>query len=192
MELLTFAAAGFLLAWALFYLKTRKMGFLAQEPEDYAPMTPELNIRDHLNGPLTCEGMIYGPTGRVSSRFVADMDVSWEGNKAVMREQFRYDSGTVQNREWHLEIGNDGRIKATAADVIGEGEGQQKGSALKLTYKIKLTDEAGGHVLDTVDWMYLVENGTIINRSQFRKFGIKVGELVATFRPANEDVKRAA
>lgn len=192
MELLSFALLGFLLAWGLFYLKTRKMGFLAQEPDDYATTRPELNIRDALNGPLTCEGMIYGPTGRVSSRFVADMDVTWDGNKAVMKEQFRYDSGTVQDREWHLELANDGRIKATAADVVGEGEGMQKGSALRLTYKIKLTEEAGGHVLDTVDWMYVVENGTIINRSQFRKFGIKVGELVATFRPANQDMKRAA
>ena len=34
------------------------------------------------------------------------------------------------------------------------------------------------------DWMYLMENGTIINRSQFRKFGVKVAELVATMRPA--------
>ena len=29
-----------------------------------------------------------------------------------------------------------------------------------------------------------MENGVIINRSQFRKFGIKVAELVATMRPA--------
>jgi hypothetical protein len=27
-----------------------------------------------------------------------------------------------------------------------------------------------------------MENGTIINRSQFRKFGLKVGELVANMR----------
>jgi hypothetical protein len=37
-------------------------------------------------------------------------------------------------------------------------------------------------VLDVIDWMYRLENGTIINRSQFRKFGIKVAELVATLR----------
>ncbi|TVR45575.1 MAG: DUF3833 family protein, partial [Rhodobacteraceae bacterium] len=32
------------------------------------------------------------------------------------------------------------------------------------------------------DWMYLVDDKTIVNRSQFRKFGIKVAELVATMR----------
>jgi hypothetical protein len=31
--------------------------------------------------------------------------------------------------------------------------------------------------------MYLMENGTIMNRSQFTKFGITVAELVATMRP---------
>jgi hypothetical protein len=53
-----------------------------------------------------------------------------------------------------------------------------------LRYRIRLTPEAGGHVLDVTDWMYLMENGTIMNRSQFRKFGIKLAELVATMRPA--------
>lgn len=33
------------------------------------------------------------------------------------------------------------------------------------------------------DWMYLADNETIVNRSQFRKFGFKVAELVATMRP---------
>ena len=37
-------------------------------------------------------------------------------------------------------------------------------------------------MLDVVDWMYLTPNGTIINRSQFRKFGIKVAELFCTMR----------
>lgn len=35
----------------------------------------------------------------------------------------------------------------------------------------------------TLLWMYLSDNGTILNRSQFRKFGIRVAEMVATMRP---------
>jgi hypothetical protein len=56
------------------------------------------------------------------------------------------------------------------------------GSAVQLRYRIRLPEESGGHVLDTVDWMYLAPNGTVMNRSQFRKFGIPVAELVATMR----------
>jgi hypothetical protein len=60
-----------------------------------------------------------------------------------------------------------------------------------LNYTIQLTKDAGGHVLQVTDWMYLMENGSIMNRSQFRKFGIKVAELVATIRPMPTDARVA-
>jgi hypothetical protein len=101
-----------------------------------------------------------------------------------MTEHFEYDSGMVQDREWHLTVGDDGRIQAEAPDLVGAGSGRQSGSAVNLNYKIRLPKEAGGHILTTIDWMYLSPNGAIVNRSQFRKCGIKVGELVATMRPA--------
>ena len=182
MDNLIFLLLGMTLMAAAYYLMSRKLSFLAQRPSDYADQGQHFDMREYLNGPILCEGMIYGPTGRVTSRFIADMDVSWTGNVGIMKEKFHYDSGTVQNRQWKLTLGNDGSVKAEADDVIGDGKGMQKGSALELKYRIKLPESAGGHELDAVDWMYLVDNGTIMNRSQFRKYGIKVAELVATMR----------
>ncbi|SHI02422.1 DUF3833 family protein [Marivita hallyeonensis] len=165
------------------YLKSRYFGFISQNPTDYADAQGEVfDLRSHLNGPIVCEGVIYGPTGRVTSRFVGDFQAEWTGNKGVMRERFVYDNGEEALREWNLTVGNDGRIRATASDVVGEGEGMQSGPTVKLKYKFKLPEAQGGHVLDTTDWMYLAPNGTIVNRSQFRKYGIKVAELVATMR----------
>ena len=43
--------------------------FPAQRPADYAAMEPAFDIRQHLSGPIACEGVIYGPMGRVTSRF---------------------------------------------------------------------------------------------------------------------------
>ncbi len=171
---------------ALGWAKRTYADFLSQKPEDFAGTGPEFELREHLKGPILCEGVIYGPTGKVSSRFTADMNAKWDGNQGVMSEEFVYDNGTVQNREWRLTLGNDGSIKAEADDVVGTGTGQQTGSGVQLQYKIKLPEASGGHVLDAVDWMYLVDNGTIMNRSQFRKYGIKVAELVATMRRVEE------
>lgn len=163
----------------------RLMTFSAQSPADYRGQGPQIDPRTHLNGPILCEGVIYGPLGRVVSRFVADMQGEWHGNVGTLREAFRYDSGGTQHREWRLTLSNDGTIRAEADDLIGQGWGETAGPAMRLGYKIRLPAESGGHVLDVTDWMYLVENGTIINRSQFRKFGFKVAELVATMRKAD-------
>jgi len=182
MEPILYTLLGILLAFTLLAVAGRFIGFRAQRPADYAGTGPVFDVREQLSGPILCEGVIYGPTGRVSSRFVADMEGKWEGNKGTMSEVFRYDSGVVQHREWRLTLGNDGRIKAEADDLAGPGDGKQEGGAVVLNYRIRLPKSAGGHVLDTTDWMYIVENGTIMNRSQFRKYGIKVAELVATMR----------
>ena len=186
------ALIGALIVLALIALRVRFASFAAQAPSDYAGKGPAFDLRRHLNGPLTCEGVIFGPTGRVTSRFVADMTGTWDGTTGTLAEVFRYDSGTVQHRAWHLTLGPGGEITATAADVEGKGTGRVEGPGVLLRYRIRLTPEAGGHVLDVTDWMYLLENGSIINRSQFRKFGIKVAELVATIRPAAAEARQLA
>lgn len=193
MDALLFILLGVVFAFGTVWARGRYADFLAQHPEDYAEgRAGQFDIRTHLNGPIQCEGVIYGPMGRVSSRFVAEFDCHWNGNKGVMKEVFDYDDGSRQHREWNLTLGNDGKIVARASDVVGDGSGHQCGDSVLLKYRLQLPESSGGHVLDTVDWMYLAPNGTIINRSQFRKFGIKVAELVATMRPVEDKVRQAA
>jgi len=173
------AAAAVLAVW----LRGRLAGFEAQRSGDYAG-GPVLDIRSALNGPLLCEGVIYGPTGRATSRFVGEFDAQWQGATCRMAELFRYEGGAEDRRDWVLQLGNDGAISATAADVLGTGVGRQQGSAVVLRYKIRLPPDAGGHVLSVTDWMYATPGGSIVNRSQFRKWGVLVAELVATIRKA--------
>lgn len=166
----------------LLALLSRLIGFRTQKPGDFASDGPNFDLREHLNGKILCEGVIYGPLGRVTSRFVADMVGTWTGNTGTLAERFRYDNGSVVERCWTLRVDQTGGILADAADVVGTGTGSQHGAAVQLRYRIKLDAAAGGHELNVIDWMYLMDNGTIMNRSQFRKFGIPVAELIATLR----------
>jgi Protein of unknown function (DUF3833) len=185
------ALIGAFVMLALVILRSRYASFAAQRPADYAS-GPTFDLRQHLSGPLACEGVIFGPTGRVTSRFVADMQGTWSGDTGTLAEVFHYDSGTIQHRAWTLALGQGGNITATASDVVGQGQGRVEGSGVVLRYRIRLTPEAGGHVLDVTDWMYLMDNGAIMNRSQFRKFGIMVAELVATIRPVDKPAAQNA
>ncbi len=178
------AFAALILAPIALVLRQILASFSAQRPQDYAD-GPKFDPRQHLNGPILCEGVIYGPMGRVSTRFVAKMHGTWDGKYGVLREEFTYDSGAIAQREWRLTLVQDGHLRAEADDVIGAGSGAMAGGALQLRYKLRLPPSAGGHVLSVNDWLYVTPNGTLINRSQMRKFGIKVAELVATMRPSS-------
>lgn len=173
---------GVFLTLALFAGLSRLIGFRTQKPGDFASNGPDFDMATHLNGNILCEGVIYGPLGRASSRFVADMIGAWDGKSGTLAETFRYDNGTAQERCRTLRIGDAGTIRADAPDLVGSGIGTQKGAAVQMCCRIKLDLSADGHELNMIDWMYLMENGTIMNRSQFRKFGVPVAELIATLR----------
>ena len=80
--------------------------------------------------------------------------------------------------------GPDGRFTATADDVAGAGEGVVSGATVVLRYRLRLPEAAGGWEVDVTDWLYRGTDGVIVNRAQFRRFGLLVGELVGSIRPA--------
>ncbi|MEQ6249829.1 DUF3833 family protein [Sulfitobacter sp. HNIBRBA3233] len=176
----------FLLGGVLIVLATiarvRLASFISQSGDDYSGEYPLFKIKEHLNGKMTCDGVIFGPLGRVTSTFTADFDVSWDDNKGTIRERFTYQDSSTQEREWTLDVRADGTFDALADDVPGVGRGEISGPAVLFRYPITLPENSGGHTLRAFDCMYLTPTGTIVNRSQFRKFGFKVAELVATIR----------
>ncbi|WP_037313877.1 DUF3833 domain-containing protein [Ruegeria halocynthiae] len=169
---------------ALFAAKGWFLGFRSQSPSDYAGTGPTFKMKENLSGEILSEGLIYGPTGKMTNSFVARMVGEWDGNRGTLTETFTYSNGKQITRKWHLTLGTGNTFIATADDIVGRGKGTVSGSTVKLTYRIILPEDSGGHTLDVTDWMYLTENGAILNRSEMRKFGIKVAELIATMRPA--------
>lgn len=182
MEVFVFLTVIFTILLAATTLRRRFLSFRGQRPEDYAGLGPDLDLRRHLGGENLCDGVIFGPTGRMTSRFQAVMTGHWNGDDGVIDVDFVYDSGTTQSRSWHLGLLEDGKVFAEAEDIIGRGQGQVTGPTLQLLYTMALPEDSGGHALQVTDWMYLTDSGTIMNRSQFRKGGILVAELVATIR----------
>ena len=167
---------------ALVVARNMLLSFRAQLPQDYADTGPAFVLKEHLSGRIVSEGLIYGPTGRVNSRFVAEMYGEWQGDSGTLTENFTYDNGRTQQRKWYLTLGPDNTFTATADDIVGEAKGVVSGSTVMLSYQITLPEGAGGHTLRATDWMYLTESGVILNRSEMRKFGIRVAELIATMR----------
>lgn len=164
------------------FIKINLFSFKNQKISQFKSDSKIFDIRKVLEGNMVAEGMVYGISGRLSSTFTAQFSGNWTNNEGSFIENFQFSTGKNQIRKWNLIIDSNGKIIGTADDIVGKAVGQQYGSAVMLSYKLKLSKDLGGHVIKVIDWMHLLENDTIFNRSEFRKFGFKVGELVATFR----------
>lgn len=176
-------AALLLLVVLAMFVKNMFFSFRAQNPSNYASTSPVFSLKTHLSGEILSEGLIYGPDGTMTNSFVAKMFGEWDGDTGTLSEEFTYSNGRQQSRKWYLTLGDDNSFTATADDIVGEARGTISGSTIRMEYQIVLPEEAGGHTLSVIDWLYLTQNGVIMNRSEMRKFGIKVAELVATMRP---------
>ena len=161
-------------------------GFSAQSSADYASGAPRFDLRKQLGGNIVADGMVFDVRGRVSARFKAQMSGVFDEEGGTLAESFTYASGARDERKWTIAHDKGATFTATAPDIIGTAHGTISGNTVKMTYRIRLPERVGGHVLDAIDWMYLLDDGTILNRSEMRKFGIKVAELFVVMRKARE------
>ncbi|MEP5090958.1 MAG: DUF3833 family protein, partial [Paracoccaceae bacterium] len=121
--------------------------FHAQNPADYAGTRPAFSLKEVLSGRIMSEGLVYGPNGKMTNSFVAEMVGEWEGNTGTLSEHFTYSNGKIHDRKWYLKLGAGNTFTATAEDIVGEATGVVSGSTVSMKYKIVLPPEAGGHTL---------------------------------------------
>lgn len=151
--------------------------------EDYAAQTPKLDIREYLNGKLEAWGVLFDVSGKVDLHFYVTMVGSWQGNVGTLKENFVYSDGRKDERIWTITFTDDTNFTATAHDVQGVAVGTQAGNAANMQYVLNAVRSNGETItLSMDDWLYLVDDKTLINRTKMRKFGITVGELMIAFK----------
>lgn len=157
-------------------------GCAGTEVSRYAAATPPLVLEDYFNGTLDAWGMFQKRNGEVLRRFHVVIEASWDGPVGTLDERFTYADGQTQRRVWTLRAQGGGRYTGTAGDVVGEAEGQVAGNAFHWRYVLALPVDGTVYEVDFDDWMYLVDDRVMLNRSEMRKFGIRLGEVTLSFR----------
>jgi hypothetical protein len=75
----------------------------------------------------------------------------------------------------------------TAGDVVGEATGEVYGNALRWRYVLALEVDGKTWNVTFDDWMYLLDGRTMMNRSEMKKFGLRLGEVTLFFRKPESD-----
>jgi hypothetical protein len=90
--------------------------------------------------------------------------------------------GSQQRRVWTLTPTGPGLWSGRADDVIGEALGEVAGNALRWRYRLNLPVDGSTYEVTFDDWMYLMDEDTLINRSSMSKAGIELGQVTLFFR----------
>jgi hypothetical protein len=143
----------------------------------YKGTTPEADIKEYFNGPVKAWGVVQDWRGRVVRRFDVYMVGKWEGDIGTLTEHFDYYDGKKQQRIWTIKKLTDGTYEGTASDIIGKAVGKTEGSAVRWNYIMDLPVDDTTYRIRFDDWMWVMNDGVLINRSYLKKFGVKVSEL---------------
>lgn len=157
-------------------------GCAGVEVEHYAKETPRLDLKAFFDRPMDAWGVFQKRNGEVARRFHVRMTPTWQGNTGTLDEQFTYADGEKQRRVWTLRLAEDGTWRGTADDVKGEAIGRIAGNALHWRYVMKLPVDGSVYEVDFDDWMWQMDENTMLNRSAMRKFGFTLGEVTLFFR----------
>ncbi|WP_222613642.1 DUF3833 domain-containing protein [Undibacterium seohonense] len=148
----------------------------------YKDVKPQLDLEKFFLGTTDAWGMFQQRNGAVVKRFNVVIDTKKIGDELVLDERFVYDDGSKQQRIWRLRKNTDGRWIGKADDVKGEAIGEIAGNALKWQYTLLLPVDGSIYEMAMDDWMYLIDDNTMINRTKMNKFGFEVGEVTLFFR----------
>ena len=149
--------------------------------EQYRAETPVLDLKTYFNGTLDAWGMFQGRSGEVKKRFHVVIDAQWQGDTGVLDENFKWSDGTTSRRVWTLKRQPDGSWRGTADDVVGEAIGEVAGNALRWRYVLALPVDDKIYHVDFDDWMFLMDDKVMLNRSFMSKWGFRLGEVTLTF-----------
>ncbi|MBZ2208839.1 DUF3833 domain-containing protein [Massilia soli] len=153
----------------------------APQPSQYANEKPALDVQTYFNGTLDAHGMFQDRFGKVVKRFVVVMRCTWVGDVGTLDEDFVYSDGTKQKRVWTLRKTSPTTFTATAPDVVGTAEGIVSGNSLRWRYVLSLP--VGERIIDVHmdDWMFLIDDKVMLNRTAMSKFGVDLGNVTLSF-----------
>lgn len=152
------------------------------KPEDFRDTSPALDLEAYFTGQVRAWGIFQDRSGRIRRQFTVDILGYMDGDELVLEEDFVYSDGEASRRVWRLKRMDEHRFEGHAADVDGTASGVLYGQAFNFRYTLLL--DAGERIWRVTlnDWMFLHEDGVLINRAEMSKFGIRLGEVTLFFR----------
>ena len=150
-------------------------------PEAFANTRPAFDPVTFWTGRTASWGVIENRDGAPTEIITTSTDGTAEGADGLHMVQHVMTGGKDSVRDWHIRRLGDGQFEATANDLVGIAHGQTSGRTLHWVWT--LAAKPGNGLFDVImeQWMYLADNGTLLNRTIVTKLGVRLAEISEQF-----------
>lgn len=167
---------------ALFALGVVMASCSGPRARDFADKGPPLNPKAYFSGHLQSSGMVIGRTGKVHDQFTTRMHGVPSKNGLLLIQDFTFASGRKQHRVWDIDVLDAHHFEGQANDSVGLATGEAWGNAFEWNYTLAVPVKGRPVNVTFHQIMQLQPDGVLLNRVQYRKFGVKLGSVSESFR----------
>lgn len=133
---------------------------------------------------LDAYGVFVDRFGTIRRQFVLAVTGQQTDSGFVLDEAFLYDDGETEHRRWDVTALGEGRYEGRCADVVGVARGLCTTNMLSWRYKFRLAMYGRKVTVGFDDVMVLQAGDILVNRATVSKAGLRLGEVLLTFRPS--------
>ncbi len=149
---------------------------------EYKNDKPYFKFEEFFNGKLIAHGVFKDRNNKVTKRFIVHMRAFWKDNNGIIEEDYSYLDGSKSRRVWSFAKLTNGEYHASASDTVGFSNAKVIGSTFFSTYVLKLGENKNYMNVNVENWMYLIDETTIINQSYLSKFNVNLGQFVMSIQ----------
>jgi len=149
--------------------------------EEFKDAGPAFVLEDYFSGETRAWGLFEDRMGTVRREFVVDISGRWDGTTLMLIEDFRYNDGETETREWTITKTGPKDYVGSTADAVGTAVGKAGGNAFNWQYDFNLKVGNGAWKVHFDDWMFLQPNGVVLNKATVSRWGFKIGTVFLSF-----------
>lgn len=143
-----------------------------------------LQLEHYFAGKTQAHGVLLDRSGNASRYFEVDIIGTWtpETRTLILDESFKFNDGENSKRIWTITKQANNQYSGTAADVVGTAQGTVKDNILNWQYTLTIPYQGRKLDIQLDDWLYLMNDQVLLNKAIMTKWGVKVGEIIITFK----------
>lgn len=149
---------------------------------DFKGQGPTLDPKAYFSGHVRSWGVVEGRNGKVSDQFSTQMHGVPRPDGLLLRQDFTFASGKKEHRVWDIHVVDAHHFEGRANDSVGLAHGEAWGNAFEWNYTLAVPVKDHTINVNFRQIMLLQPGGVLLNRVQYRKFGLRLGTISEFFR----------